>query len=289
MPNHLQVACVKLSGERLATTDKDESSGAGRGIDEAALDATAGEFVSALELHPDYRFVIGLGGGNFWRGRNSTRVSSKVTHLVGRLSTVFNTLFLADAFERQGVEVERILAPTMRVEDELADPDFRPYSPKAIHEAHKRGKVAILGAGLGIPGDTSDSGTVRAAVEYRQYWQQDEVVGCADVEVIKLTNYDGLYVSDPSKAVVCPEDGSIDPDLRRYKYISAARVIENYKALGGVDLTSLGLMTEHAMPMHIVGTAQWLPDVIKHPSQEAAVEAGIGTLIMPHAVEAVFH
>lgn len=279
------VACVKISGERMAAIDKlQEGKSLRYGINEDALDFVAHDIADARRSQPNYRLLIGMGGGNFWRGRNSSSISPHIAHMAGRVSTALNAVFLGDALNRNGIPATLLLAPSMRIEDDLANPGFIPYSPAAIHQAHHDNHVVILAAGMGIPSDTSDAATLRAAASYREYCQSTPDVEPIDVDAIKLTKYDGLYTADPANSA----DNQAGKSLQRYQVIGAPEVLANHDVLNVVDRPSLELITEENINMLIAGSQWSLPEVLRHRPSEI-VQKGIGTLVVPTYVEAVFH
>ena len=99
---------------------------------------------------------------------------------MGMLGTVINSLALQDALEKIGVETRVQSAITMA---EVAEPFIR---RRAIRHMEK-GRVVILAAGTGNPFFTTDTAASLRALEIR-----------ADA-VLKATNVDGVYTSDPKK------------------------------------------------------------------------------------------
>ena len=128
---------LKISGEAL-------SGGQGRGLNFDVID----EVCEAVKTCADMGVQIGIvvGGGNFWRGvkDGGDRMERTRADHMGMLATTMNSLALADAFEKAGVEVRVQTAIEMRA---IAEPYIR---GRAIHHLERgRQKGALQGFLLG--------------------------------------------------------------------------------------------------------------------------------------------
>ena len=87
---------LKLSGEALAGEK-------GFGLNQ---DVIAGVVDQIVEIH-NMGVEVGLviGGGNFWRGRQGTKMDRTTADHMGMLATVMNSLAMMDAIEQRGVPV----------------------------------------------------------------------------------------------------------------------------------------------------------------------------------------
>lgn len=126
---------LKLSGEALAGDNS-------HGLD----DDTVLSICKAIKKCVDLGVQIGIvvGGGNFFRGRSTTKSDRIRADHMGMLATVINALGLADALETLGVQVRVQTAITMQ---QIAEPCIR---SKAVRHLEK-GRVVIFGCGTGSP------------------------------------------------------------------------------------------------------------------------------------------
>lgn len=266
-------AAAKISGESLAGDNIGS-----HGVSDTAVARVADDIVKVLDTAPDCCLTLGIGGGNFWRGRNGGR-SSNTSDAIGRMCTAFNVVFLSEHLDERGVPNVRLLAPTMHIADERADLGFQRFSPEAIAAAHHRGAVVLLAGGLGHNGVTTDSGTTHCAGVYAEYRRQ--LGDAATTNVVKFTKADGVYERDPREAAPGEQ-------IRRYQVISAVAMEADYTQLAAVDRDSLRKLQEYGLTMHVVGNEHSLADALRMSPYEA-VALGMGTLILPHAAEARFH
>ena len=129
---------LKVSGESL----KGDSN-----IDAKKLEKICSEI---RETGKDNELLVVVGGGNFWRGRNSLNISSATSDYMGMLGTIMNALAMESylnkdeviatcysAFEVLGVVKKAILSDVL--------------------EDLKQGKIVILGGGLGVDRDPKNS------------------------------------------------------------------------------------------------------------------------------------
>lgn len=213
---------LKLSGEALTGS-------ASYGIDLQKVISLAGEIKMAWETGSEVAVVIG--GGNIWRGqqaRSKISLSSgksawigieRVTaDYMGMLATVINALALQDALEKSGVSTRVLSAIEI---SRVAEFYIR---RRAIRHLEKN-RVVIFAGGTGNPYFTTDTTAALRAVE----------IG-ADI-ILKATQVDGVYSSDPKK----------DPSAKRYSSLSFMDAIK--KRLKIMDATALTLCMENNLPV----------------------------------------
>ncbi len=189
---------VKLSGEALAGE-------AGFGIDFSVIDRITEEIREVHRMGASLGLV--LGGGNIMRGTTASqqgmdRVSADY---MGMLATVINALAVQDILERKDVETRVMTAIRM---EELAEPYIRRRAQRHL----EKGRVVLFAGGTGNPYFSTDTAAVLRALEIE-----------ADV-IIKATNVDGIYSSDPKKdpdAEFIPELGYQDAIIRDLEVMDA--------------------------------------------------------------------
>ncbi len=226
---------LKLSGQAFSGPTK-------LGIDPDTVEAIAEDIKDAKEAGVDIAIVIGA--GNIIRGQSaSNRGMERATaDYMGMLGTVINSLALQDALEKIGVHTRVQSAITM---SEVAEPFIR---RRAIRHMEK-GRVVILAAGTGNPYFTTDTAASLRALEIK-----------ADA-VLKATNVDGVYTSDPHK----------DPDAKKFSEITYMEAIK--QNLGIMDLTAFTLCMENDLPIVVF-------DITKRGNiKRAACGDNIGTIV----------
>ena len=207
---------LKLSGEALAPNEEARRAAAEKGehqiLDYNMLDRIAKVVKMCSEIGCQI-CIIG-GAGNIWRGRQGSNMDRTRADHMGMLATTINALALQDAFEQNGVETRVMTAVEMK---QYAEPYIR---NKAVSHLNK-GRVVILGGGLGIPFISTDTAAAVRAAE----------IG-ADV-ILMGKNIDGIYNADPKK----------DPDAKRYNEISYKEILAN--DLKAIDSTAASFGNEN--------------------------------------------
>lgn len=214
---------LKLGGESLAGPQ-------GFGINPDAADTLAGTVKSIYDLGVEIALVIGA--GNLWRGKDGLDhgMERATADHMGMLATVMNSLALADALGRQGLDTRVQTAIEMKA---VAEPYIR---GRAIRHLEK-GRVVILGAGTGNPYFTTDTAAALRAMEI-------------DAELlVKATKVDGVYDSDPK----------VDPNAKRFETISYIDALN--MGLKVMDGTALTLCMDNQMPIVVLNL--WEPDSLK--------------------------
>ena len=207
---------LKLSGEALAPNEEARRAAAEKGehpiLDYNMLDRIAKVVKKCSEI--GCQICIIVGAGNIWRGRQGSNMDRTRADHMGMLATTINALALQDAFEQNGVETRVMTAVEMK---QYAEPYMR---NKAVSHLNK-GRVVILGGGLGIPFISTDTAAAVRAAE----------IG-ADV-ILMGKNIDGIYNADPKK----------DPDAKRYNEISYKEILAN--DLKAIDSTAASFGNEN--------------------------------------------
>ncbi|MGN6115610.1 MAG: UMP kinase [Nitrobacter sp.] len=209
---------VKLSGEYLAGSQS-------FGIDQPTIDRIADDLTAARKLGVEIAVVIG--GGNIFRGVevSSRGVSRPTGDTMGMLATVMNCLALEAALERRGQSARALSAFVMPEVCEL-------FTRSAAHKYLAEGRIVLLGGGTGNPYFTTDTTAVLRAAE----------IGAQ--AVLKATNVDGVYSSDPKK----------DPSAKRFERLSHSQALEGgYKVM---DATAFALARETSLPIIVFSIAE---------------------------------
>lgn len=204
---------LKLSGEALMGE-------LDFGIDPKVLDRIALEVAQLKGIGVQIGLVIG--GGNLFRGKalSEAGLDRVAGDHMGMLATVMNALAMRDALERANITTRVMSAiPMSGVVDH--------YDRRSAIRALEMGDVVIFSAGTGNPFFTTDSAACLRGIEIN-----------ADL-VLKATNVDGVYTSDPKK----------NPDAKKYERLTYQEVLE--KQLGVMDLTAICLARDQNMPLRV--------------------------------------
>ena len=202
---------LKLSGEALAGENK-------TGFDEATVRGVALQVKEAKAEGNEIGIVTG--GGNFWRGRESTAIDRPRADQIGMLATVMNCIYVSEIFRSVGLSTVIFTPFICGTMTEL-------FSKDAANAAFQEGKVVFFAGGTGHPYFSTDTGIVLRAIEM-------------DADVILLAkSIDGIYDKDPAK----------NPDAKRYDEVSIQEVVD--KRLQVIDLTASIMCLENHMPLQV--------------------------------------
>lgn len=126
--------------------------------------------------------VIMVGGGNYVRGNQiiGHGIQPVSAHNIGMLSTLMNAIALSDVFNDAEL-------PTRALSSVNIDQFIDRYTFRRANSHLEKGRVVIIGGGIGRPFLTTDTAALNLAQE----------MNC-DV-VIKTTKVDGVYDKDPTK------------------------------------------------------------------------------------------
>ena len=200
---------LKLSGEALAGDKK-------TGFDEPTVTRVAKQVKQLVADGIDVGIVIG--GGNFWRGRQSETIDRTKADQIGMLATVMNCIYVSEIFRSIGV-MTQILTP-------FSCGSFtKLFSKDRVNKYFEKGVVSFFAGGTGHPYFSTDTATVLRAIEI-------------EAEVILLAkSIDGVYECDPKD----------HPEAKKYDEITIQEILD--KKLGVVDMAASILCMENKMPM----------------------------------------
>src|SRR5947207_319515 len=205
---------LKLSGEALMGT-------AEFGLDAPTVDALAKELVGVQASGVELALVIG--GGNVYRGMKAAAagMDRATGDYMGMLATIFNSLAVQDALERNGAHTRVMSALDVR---EVAEPYIR---RRAVRHLEK-GRVVIFAAGTGNPYFTTDTAAALRALE-------------VDAEAILMAKnaVRGVYDGDPRE----------DPSAQFLSRLTHLQAIE--RGLKVMDTTALSLCMDNDLPTHV--------------------------------------
>ena len=206
---------LKVSGEALAGE-------AHRGLDFDVIHGVC----EAIKACVDMGVQVGLmvGAGNFWRGVKDGADKTQRSHAdaMGMLGTVMNSIAVADALEKHGVDARVLSAVEMH--------KFCEYYTRDVADRYlKEGKVVIFAAGTGNPYFSTDTGVVLRGVEIE-----------ADA-ILMAKNVDAIYSADPNK----------DPNAIRYTDLTYSEALA--KNLKATDITAMALAMDNNMTMVCFG------------------------------------
>ena len=207
----LKRVLLKLSGEALAGDKK-------TGFDEATVKEVARQVKTAVDDGIEVGIVIG--GGNFWRGRQSNAIDRTKADQIGMLATVMNCIYVSEIFRSEGM-MTQILTPFE------CGSMTKLFSKDRANKYFSKGMVVFFARGTGHPYFSTDTGVALRAIEM-------------DADCILLAKaIDGVYDSDPK----------INPDAKKYDTITIQEVID--KQLAVVDLTASIMCMENHVPMAV--------------------------------------
>jgi uridylate kinase len=215
----------------------------GFGIDPNVVGQLTDQIASIRETGVELALVVG--GGNIVRGAQAeVEGMDRVTaDYMGMLATVINALALQDKLERKGLETRVLTAIRM---DEVAEPCIR---RRAIRHLQK-GRVVIYAAGTGNPSFSTDTAAVLRAIE----------IGAG--AVLKATNVDGIYTSDPQ----------IDPDAEFIQSITFTEVLN--RNLKVMDATAISMCRDHDVPIVVFNIHE--PGAVRRILAGEAVGSTVG-------------
>lgn len=203
---------MKLSGDLFADSENQ--------ISFAAYDQVAKKIIKIVE-ETKVEMVMVVGGGNIFRGRQveEMKVDRSEADTMGMLATIINGTGLREALVRRGKEDSRLM--TALDMPEVGEPYLR---VKARHHLRK-GRIVIIGGGLGRPFFTTDSAVAQYATELK-----------CDL-VLKASTVDGVYEKDPKK----------HPEAKKYETLDFQEAL--VKDLKIMDATAFAMCREQQIPV----------------------------------------
>jgi len=228
---------LKISGESLAKDGKE-----GGGIDPDAVFDVAKKIKDIYDLGIETSVVIG--GGNIfrWRRVRESGMERVPADTIGMISTVINGVALQDA-------LERLEAPTRLMSSIEMPKVCEPYIIRRAIRHLEKGRIVIFAGGTGGPFFTTDSAAAIRASEIK-----------ADL-IIKASNVDGVYDSDPNK----------NPKAKKFDEITFKEAIE--KNLLVMDITAFTICRENKIPIIVVNFSD------KDSIKKAILGEKVGTLV----------
>ena len=202
---------LKLSGEMLAGGNKS-------GFDEATVKEVAMQVKEAVDDGVEVGVVIG--GGNFWRGRDSGNIDRTKADQIGMLATVMNCIYVSEIFRSEGMKTEILTPFAVGTMTKL-------FSKDRALKYLKKGTVVFFAGGTGHPYFSTDTGAALRAVEIE-----------ADC-ILLAKAIDGVYDSDPK----------LNPEAKKFDQLTIQEVID--KNLAVVDLTASVLCMENHIPLAV--------------------------------------
>ena len=95
---------------------------------------------------------MSIGGGNFWRGRQSDVIMSRPkADQIGMLATIMNCIYVSEIFRTAGMKTE-IFTPFM------CGAMTKLFSKDEANTAFAEGKVVFFAGGTGHPYFSTDTG-----------------------------------------------------------------------------------------------------------------------------------
>lgn len=225
---------LKLSGEAMAGKG-------GVGIDTDVVQVIAKKVKEVHDLGVETSIVVG--GGNFWRGRDTGNMDRATSDYMGMLGTVMNALALQDALE--GLDAVTRVQTAIEMK-QVAEPYIR---RRAIRHLEK-GRIVIFAGGTGNPYFSTDTTAALRAAEID-----------ADVILLAKKGVDGIYDSDPKK----------NKEAKKFDELSYFEILK--RELKIMDSTATSLCMDNKIPLIVFG--------IDEPSNIVDVVTGstIGTSV----------
>lgn len=199
------------------------------GLDSQTVERISRDLCRAVNEGAQVAVVVG--GGNFFRGIQGANkgIERARADSIGMLATVMNALALEGAVEKLG-QPARVLSA-------VAMPSLcQPYSRQAALAHLNKGRVVLLGGGIGHPFFTTDTAAVLRAAE----------LSCD--AVMKATQVDGIYSADPK----------IDCNAVRYERLTYDEAIAQNLAI--MDTAAFALARENKIAIAVFSITA--PDAI---------------------------
>ncbi|MCK5787812.1 MAG: UMP kinase [Chlamydiia bacterium] len=207
---------LKISGEAL----KDNSSPIG--IGKVRL---VGSIINQF-IDKGYLCAVVIGGGNIIRGRSGLLKNTNVLDQTGMLSTVINAVMINGYLNEQGINSTVFSALDIRGAYDVM------LSLEDAKEAFNKGYVVVCGGGIGVSGVSTDMAASLHASNF-------------DVDmIVKFTNCDGLYDSDPE----------LNSDASKFTKIDIKDAIND--RLSAMDVEAMCICEKHGIDIVISKTEE---------------------------------
>ncbi len=201
---------LKLSGEFLQGKQE-------HGLCPSVLSRIAKEI---KDISAKYEICIVIGGGNFCRGASSKKADRVLADYHGMEATLKNCKALKKELRKN--KVSSFLFNAL-AKNKLSEPNMK---TKVLNKIAK-GNVVLFGGGTGIPFFTTDTTAAVRACEME-----------CDL-VLKATNVDGVYSSDPDK----------NKKAKRFDKMTYHDVLSH--ELKVMDLSAITLLKENKTPLKV--------------------------------------
>ena len=178
---------LKLSGEALAGEQ-------GFGLDEKIIEQVVDQLIRVHKMGVEIGIV--LGGGNFWRGRQGTKMDRTTADHMGMLATVINSLAMQDAIEQKGVPTRVQTALNMI---SVAEPFIL---RKAVRH-FELGRIVIFACGTGNPYCSTDTGAMEVINRGLKAMDTTAITMCMDNNIPVLAF--ALSEKDAIVRAICGE------------------------------------------------------------------------------------
>lgn len=174
----------------------------------------------------NYDVVLVAGGGNFWRGRNNLDIDSVISDQIGMLATIMNSLAINNYLNKNGVS--SVVYSALECEGIV-----KKYNEYDVKKALNKGKIIVLGGGLGVPNFSTDMVVIEKAIELK-----------ADM-IIMAKNIDGIYDKDPK------EQGAIKKDIISHEELLLNQIKVGINKQGVMDFEALATLAKHQIPLYL--------------------------------------
>ncbi len=234
---------LKLSGEAQGKEyPLEDGSSLVAGFDTKRMRSEAEEIKDAID-ELGVEFVLVIGGGNIFRGKDADGIDKNTADYVGMLATVQNAMMFEDLLRQAGVNA--CMNSSLHIEEVC-----EPYRYKKVKSRLNKGQVVLCAGGLGEPGFTTDTTAAQRAMNL-------------DCEAILMAKQgtDGIYDADPRT----------NPDANKLDILTHLDVIE--RDLKVMDATAATHAREHGIDIVVYDGSQpgMLAKVLCHPEQYGSV------------------
>ncbi len=216
---------LKLSGEALAGEQR-------FGLNHEVIAPVVEQIVQIHNMGVEVGLVIG--GGNFWRGRQGTKMDRTTADQMGMLATVMNSLALQDTMLQMGVDTRVMSAIEMNQIAEV-------YNIQKARRHLEKGRVVIIAGGTGAPFFSTDTAAALRAAEIE-----------ADA-LVMMKNIGYIYTADPKT----------NPDAEKMYETTYSEILD--KKLSVMDFTATTFCMDRKIPIVLFGMddADKITDAIK--------------------------
>jgi uridylate kinase len=201
---------LKLSGEQL------------QGKFDGGFDAERAVWIAnEIKKIKNTEVVIMIGGGNYVRGAQLAGggVERITADNMGMLGTLMNAIALTDVFNSVGVSARAL---TNIQTDQIADR----FTHRRAFNHLQKGRVIIVGGGIGQPYLTTDTAAVTLALQ----------LSCDGI--LKATKVDGVYDKDPVS----------DASAKKYESLTLKEAVA-HSEINVMDRAAIALAYDHSLPL----------------------------------------